>query len=238
MAAVRIRNLSVRYGAYTAIHGLEGDFEDGSLTAVVGPNGAGKTTLLNALKGFLAPTQGSIEFGRSDAHVAYLPQHAELDRTFPISVRELVSLGAWRYAGAFAGYSHETLDRISEALGQVSLQGLEERPIASLSTGQFQRALFARLLVTDARVILLDEPFNAIDTRTTRDLLEIVRRWHVESRTVVAVLHDLEQVRRVFPDCLLLARECISWGRTADVLVPRNLEIAQELAERWQDLSQ
>jgi zinc/manganese transport system ATP-binding protein len=94
-----------------------------------------------------------------------------------------------------------------------------------------QRALFARLLLQDASVILLDEPFTAIDAKTTADLLDLVRRWHAEERTVVAVLHDLETVRRIFPQSLLLAREPIAWGDTAGVLKPENLLRARRMVE-------
>jgi zinc/manganese transport system ATP-binding protein len=102
-----------------------------------------------------------------------------------------------------------------------------------LSSGQFQRVLFARLLVQDAHLIVLDEPFTAIDARTTQDLLRLVRTWHGEGRTVIAVLHDLDQVREHFPDTLLLARESIAWGATAQVLCSENLRQARNMAEFW-----
>ena len=94
-----------------------------------------------------------------------------------------------------------------------------------------QRALFARLLLQDAAVILLDEPFTAIDAKTTADLLDLVRRWHAEARTVVAVLHDLDVVRRVFPETLLIAREPVAWGATAEVLSAENLLKARRMVE-------
>ena len=94
-----------------------------------------------------------------------------------------------------------------------------------------QRALFARLLLQDAQVILLDEPFTAIDAKTTADLLDLVRRWHDESRTVVAVLHDLDVVKRVFPETLLIAREPVAWGDTGEVLSAANLLKARRMIE-------
>jgi zinc/manganese transport system ATP-binding protein len=93
--------------------------------------------------------------------------------------------------------------------------------------------LFARLLLQDAPVILLDEPFNALDARTAADLLAMVHRWHGEGRTVVAVLHDLELVRREFPDTLLLARDCLGWGPTGEVLTAANRLRARMMAEAW-----
>ncbi len=117
----------------------------------------------------------------------------------------------------------------------MGLAGFERRPIGALSAGQFQRVLFARMLLQDARLILLDEPFTAIDARTTADLLEVVRRWHGERRTVVAVLHDLDQVRAHFPETLLLAREPVAWGPTGEALGPANLLRARAMAEAWDD---
>jgi zinc/manganese transport system ATP-binding protein len=96
-----------------------------------------------------------------------------------------------------------------------------------------QRALFARLLLQDAAVILLDEPFTAIDAKTQADLLELVQRWNNEARTVVTVLHDLDLVRRVFPQTLLIAREPVAWGTTGDVLSPANLLKARRMVEAY-----
>ncbi len=106
-------------------------------------------------------------------------------------------------------------------------------PIEALSVGQFQRLLFARLIVEDAPIILLDEPFNAIDQRTTEDLLRLVTGWAAEGRTVVAAIHDLDMARRAFPEALLIAREPIAWGATRDVLDNANLARARALAEGW-----
>ena len=117
----------------------------------------------------------------------------------------------------------------------VGLEGFERRHIGSLSAGQFQRVLFARLLLQDAEVIILDEPFTAIDARTTRDLLEIVRTWHHDGRTVIAVLHDLDLVRANFPQTLLLAREAIDWGATEVALSSTNLLRTRAVAENWNE---
>ena len=96
-----------------------------------------------------------------------------------------------------------------------------------------QRTLFARLLLQDAALILLDEPFTAIDAKTTADLLDLVRRWHAEARTVVAVLHDIDLVRRVFPETLLIAREPVAWGPTAETLSGENLLRARQMVEAY-----
>jgi zinc/manganese transport system ATP-binding protein len=120
-------------------------------------------------------------------------------------------------------------------LSAVGLDGFGGRGIGSLSAGQFQRVLFARLLLQDAPVVVLDEPFTAIDARTTRDLLDLVRRWHDGRRTVIAVLHDFDQVRSHFPNTLLMARRQIAWGATAEVLSGANLLKARAMAEHWDE---
>ena len=124
---------------------------------------------------------------------------------------------------------------MAHALDAVGLAGFAERPIDTLSGGQLQRALFARVLLQDARIILLDEPFSAIDEKTVNDLLGLIRRWHGEERTVIAVLHDISLVRGGFPETLLLAREPVAWGATAEVLKPANLLKARRMNEAWDD---
>jgi len=235
-ASIRIENLTVAYDRHPAVHHLCGAFEAGSLTAVVGPNGAGKSSLLKAIVGLLRPAQGTVDVTGALAHdIAYLPQQADIDRQFPISTLDTVTMGFWRRCGAFGEVSAAMRCTASEALAAVGLTGFESRPLGTLSVGQFQRVLFARVMVQDAPVILLDEPFNAIDTRTTKDLLALVHQWNGERRTVVAVLHDLDQVHAHFPETLLISRELIGWGATEHTLTSENLARARAMSEAWDD---
>lgn len=235
-AAIQIQDLTVAYRQHPAVHHLSGRFLKGSLTAVVGPNGAGKSSLLAALIKRIPVTTGTITVAPDVRHrIAYLPQQSEIDRSFPIRVVDVVMLGHWGRLGAFRGIDRSAFLHALGALAAVGLSGFEDRAITDLSVGQFQRVLFARLLLQDAQIILLDEPFNAIDARTTADLLEVVRRWHREERTIVAVLHDIAQVREFFPSTLLLARECVAWGPTEQTLSAANLFRARQMAERWDD---
>ncbi|CAN7199738.1 ABC transporter ATP-binding protein [Rhizobium rhizogenes] len=235
-ALIRLDNLTVTYERHPAVHHVSGAFQAGSLTAIAGPNGAGKSTLLKAIIGELRVAEGSIDRGQLTRNdFGYLPQAADINRRFPISVADTIMLGAWKNSGAFGRFSRADAERARDALAAVGLVGFERRHIGSLSAGQFQRVLFARLLLQDARVILLDEPFTAIDQRTTRDLLDIVLRWHGDGRTVIAVLHDFDQVRAHFPETLLIARELVGWGRTQDVMSPANLIRARAMAESWDE---
>lgn len=233
-SAVVLRNLTLAYERRPAVRRLSGALAQGSLTAIVGPNGAGKSTLLKGIVGLMRPSAGAIEWadpGRG--RTAYLPQHGEIERRFPISVGDTVLLGHWRRIGWTRAATAELREAAHRALAAVGLDGFAQHPIGALSAGQFQRVLFARLMVQDADLILLDEPFGAVDWRTSEDLLRVVASWHRERRTVAAVLHDLDQVRAHFPETLLLARECIAWGATGEVLTRRNLLRVRHMSADW-----
>ncbi|MBY0532944.1 MAG: ABC transporter ATP-binding protein [Xanthobacteraceae bacterium] len=235
-AALAFQNLTLGYDRHPAVHHLSGEIGEGTLLAVVGPNGAGKSTLLKGIVGVLRPLGGKISRNGVNARdIAYLPQIAEIDRTFPISLYDLVAMGLWKRAGLLGGIGRADREKISAAIQAVGLRGFEHRAIGTLSGGQMQRALFARLLLQDARVILLDEPFASLDSKTVSDLLELVHHWHGEKRTVVAVLHDFEIVRQHFPEALLLAREPVAWGRTAETVSAENLLKARRMSEAFDD---
>ena len=147
----------------------------------------------------------------------------------------MVAMGLWRSKGLFGSIGRKDRDNVEHAIAAVGLTGFEQRPIGTLSGGQMQRMLFARVLLQDARLIVLDEPFNAIDAKTSADLLALVKRWHGEGRTVLAALHDMEMVRSHFTETLELARGPVAWGPTAEVLTPENLVVAMRMCEAFDD---
>ena len=235
--ALRLTDLTVSYDRVPALHHVSVDIVAGTLTALVGPNGAGKSSLLKAVAGILPAVEGSIAMpGTVPGAIGYLPQQAEIDRSFPINVIDVVLLGLWRKLGPFRGIDRAGRQAALDALAALDIAHLAARPIAALSAGQFQRVLFARLLVQDARLLLLDEPFNAIDSRTTADLLRLIARWHAEGRTIICVLHDMEVVRAHFPDAILLARHLVAAGPTGGVLSAANLDRARNLAQDGFDM--
>jgi zinc/manganese transport system ATP-binding protein len=231
--ALRLQNLTLGYDRHPAVHHLDGEIRQGALLAVVGPNGGGKSTLLKGIAGALAPLDGYVHHGMKGHRIAYLPQSAQIDRGFPISVFDLVSAGSFGAVGLFGRLTGAHRRMVEEAIAAVGLSGFGNRAIGTLSGGQMQRALFARLLLQDTPVILLDEPFTAIDAKTTADLLDLVQRWHREERTVIAVLHDMATVKSHFPETLLLARSPVAWGKTEDVLRPDNLLKARRMVESF-----
>lgn len=202
-----LENADFGWGGQAVVCGVSGAFRAGTMTAVVGPNGVGKSTLMKGLAGALAPLAGAVrrhDDGR--ARVAWLPQRADLDLAFPLDVHDLVAMGAWRRTGAWRGLGAAEQARIDAAMVRTGIAALARRRLDTLSGGQLQRALFARLLVQDADLLLLDEPFAAVDTETVHQLCRLLGELNREGRTVIAVLHDREVVRAYFGDTLALAR--------------------------------
>jgi zinc/manganese transport system ATP-binding protein len=212
-----LREVTVRYGRRIALESVSGEFPPGSLTAVVGANGAGKSTLLAAIAGRLRPMGGSVHLP-AGSRLSFLPQRAAVDPDYPLTVAELVTLGGWRRFGAFRAPPASVRAQATEAAATVGLRGSLKRRIGTLSAGELQRALFARLMLEEPAVILLDEPFAAVDAQTTTVLLDQLARWHRDGRTVIAVLHDLALVQAWFPTTLVLARRCVFWGPTESAL--------------------
>jgi zinc/manganese transport system ATP-binding protein len=236
MSLVCLQNLTLGYERHPAVHHLDGDFAAGAINAVVGPNGSGKSTLLKGLAGALRPMTGRIDLGGLKAKdIAYLPQDTGVARGFPITLEALVSLGLWSRRGMFGAITAADRARMDAAFAAVGLTGFKNRAVDQVSGGQLQRALFARVLVQDARLILLDEPFSSLDARTTADLIALMRRWPGEGRTVIMISHDLEMVRATCAQTLLLAREAVAWGATGDALAAKNLLEARRLSEAWAD---
>ena len=235
-ATLTFQNATIGYDRHPALHHVSVTFPAGSMTAVVGPNGAGKSTLLKAAIGHLRPIDGDVRIGGCRrTEIAYLPQLAEIDRNFPLPVFDFVAMGLWHRRGAFGGFRREDDEDVARALSGVGLVGFEQRPLDTLSGGQLQRVLFARLALQDAPLILLDEPFTAVDDRTIGELMGVVARWNAEGRTVVAVLHDLDLVRRRFPRALLIARRLIAEGDTDAVLTSDHLAAARHHIEAWDE---
>jgi zinc/manganese transport system ATP-binding protein len=204
-------HVRLKHGTRLVLSDLSGLLSAGSLTAVIGANGSGKTTLLRAMAGLHPVASGTIERGGlRAANIALLAQGSHLDRSFPITCQEVVALAGPRL-GLLRSVGHDQLAAAHTALAKVGLAGFERRQIRALSAGQFQRVLFARTIVQDSSLILLDEPFTAVDADTVNVLLSVIANWHAQGRTVVAVLHDLELARRHFPQTLTLVDQHAIW---------------------------
>ena len=220
------------YGRHQALQDVSGSFAAGSLTAVAGPNGAGKSTLLKVLAGVIKPQKGFVRLDPSiKGKIGYLTQTSAIKRDFPINVAQAVSAGLWPEIGSFGRITDGHKRRVAAALDEVGLAGFEERQLGSLSGGQFQRMLFARLIVQDPQVVLLDEPFAAVDAETIGKLIQILLAWHKQGRTLICVLHDLLLIRKYFPESFVLAGHCLGRGHTHTLFEQKLLSFDLDMAE-------
>ena len=216
---ISLNNLVLGYQGRAVTPPLTGHIAQGSMTAIIGANGTGKSTLLKTLLKLQSPVSGQLSFtDRVVPHIAWLPQLAEMERQFPVTVYDVVCMGAWPVRGLFSSLNRQNRLRIADAIERVGLSALSKQPIETLSGGQFQRMLFARLLVQNAPLVLLDEPFTGVDSQTSDFLMTLICQMHQAGQTVMAVLHDNERVSRYFPQVLLLTQDQFHWGDAADVL--------------------
>lgn len=217
-AMITLNNLITGYPGHPLTCPLNGTFRAGSPTAIVGVNGCGKSTLLKTLAGLLPPAGGSFTFSEKNPLIGWLAQQSELDHHFPLTVGDVVAMGAWPATGLASGLCGEALSRTEAALEQVGISALRHHSLNRLSGGQFQRMLFARLLVQDAPVMLMDEPFTGIDSQTSEALLDVMTALSAQGKTLLAVLHNQQMVHRYFPNTLWLHQGHYHWGETATVL--------------------
>lgn len=233
--SIILNNVTVSYQGNPAVHHVDMTFPNACMYAIFGPNGAGKSTLLKAIMGLLRHS-GTVQWqDMTRRDIAYLPQQSDVDRSQPMSVFDLAAMGLWYEIGFFGRVNAAQRQRIQAALERVGMADFAQRHIGELSNGQFQRVLFARMLVQEAKFLLLDEPFNAVDAKTTYALLDLLRQENQAARAVVAVLHDYEQVRAYFPHTFLIAREKIACGKTEDVLCDEHLQKANALVRAAAD---
>jgi zinc/manganese transport system ATP-binding protein len=190
--------------------GLSGVIERGSMTAIVGANGCGKSTLLKTLAGFIPPSAALSLAGKRPV-IGWLAQRHALEAQFPLTVQDVVSMGCWPGISLLSGFRRETRLRIASALERVGLESMALSTIDELSGGQFQRMLFARVLVQQAPLVMLDEPFTGVDEATCNVLMDLMLEMYMQGQTLLAVLHDSERVSRHFPQTLRLDADVPQW---------------------------
>ncbi len=201
---IEFRQLQAGYQRLAVTPVITGQLAQGSMTALVGANGSGKSTLLKTIAGLLPPVAGKCTLKLPRREVGWLPQRSELETRFPLTVFELVSIGCWPRSGWFGGIDRALRQEIWQALDAVHMADFAEAQPSTLSGGQLQRVLFARLLLQRSRLWLLDEPFNGIDSQTVTLLMSILQQQQQAGTTLLVVLHDRPLVARYFNDVLSL----------------------------------
>jgi manganese/zinc/iron transport system ATP- binding protein len=225
-----VADLTVAYRDQPVLWDVDVQVPEGVLMAVVGPNGAGKTTLIKAVLGLVPVAAGRVlvhgaPYARQRRLVAYVPQRGSVDWDFPTDVLDVVMMGRYGALGWFRRPGKPERERAIAALEQVGMADFARRQIAQLSGGQQQRVFLARALVQDARVFLMDEPFQGVDATTERAIVELLRQLRSAGRTVVAVHHDLQTVPEYFDWVTLLNVRRIASGPVADAFTEENLRL-------------
>ncbi len=226
-AILRCDDLTICYCQRPAVHHLSVELPCGALVGIVGPNGAGKSTLLQGILGYLPWTSGGVTVDGKPiqacaARLSYLAQRRTQDQDFPADVESVVTMGRYARRGLFGGFTAEDRAVVDQAIVEMGLDRLRRRPLAQLSGGQQQRVFIARALATGADILLLDEPLTGLDEPSMRDLMARLREWTRRDRLVVAVIHDLHAVKRWCTHALLLNRDLITFGPTAEALTDAN----------------
>lgn len=219
---ITLNQLTVGYQGHAVTPALEGVFATGSMTALVGANGSGKSTLLKTMAGLLRPVSGSVSMPRPRVNLGWLPQQSEIEKTFPISVFDLVAMGCWQKCGWFGAINRSLREAIMAALEKVGMRAFATAQPGTLSGGQLQRVLFARLLVQDAPLMMLDEPFAGVDSQTTELLLQLLQERHQAGCTLIVVLHDMATVEKYFPQTLRLKNSHAEWSGSGSPVTQLN----------------
>jgi len=228
---LNVKNLTVAYDDTPVFSDVAVNFNAGKITGIIGPNGAGKSTLIKAILNLVKVRQGSVDYnGQSiksvQKRIAYVEQRKDLDLTFPIDVLDLVLTGTYGKLGLFKSPGKAEKQASLDALEQVSLSKFKKRQIGNLSGGQLQRVFVARAIVQQAEIIILDEPFVGIDLQSETAIMQILKQWRDENKTIIVIHHDLNKVTKYFDDLVILNHGIVDFGPAQEVYNPKNIESA------------
>lgn len=231
MNAIEVNDLTVAYRERPVLWDLDLTVPSGILMAVVGPNGAGKTTLIKAILGLIEPAAGQVLVQgkpyRKQRHLlAYVPQRGSVDWDFPTSVLDVVMMGRYGALGWIKRPGARERELAMQALDKVGMTDLAQRQISQLSGGQQQRVFLARALVQDASIYLMDEPFQGVDAKTERAIVDVLQELRDTGNTVIAVHHALQTVPEYFDWVTLLNVRLIATGPVKEAFTEENIRLA------------
>ncbi|AQX20979.1 zinc/manganese transport system ATP-binding protein [Bartonella sp. CDC_skunk] len=229
--SLQFNNVTFGYTNRIVIKKFSAKLTTNPLIAITGDNGSGKSTLLKTIAGLIKPISGKIT-KLTKSRIAYLGQYCDIDRTFPADVETLVKMGLWSFCGLWKNQRSYQY-KIQNALEVVGLAALAHRSLNTLSNGQLQRALFARIIVQDSDIILLDEPFNGVDLKTQKDLLTLITHWQQKGRTILIALHDPFIVQEYFPQMIHIHKQHAFYGETTQLLSANNHLVTPSLISNF-----
>jgi len=228
---VEVEDMTVAYQVKPVLWDIDLKVPKGVLMAIVGPNGAGKSTLIKAMLDLLKPISGNVLFNGAPyntqrKYIGYVPQRGSVDWDFPTSVQDVVLMGRYGHLGWIKRPGKEDKAHALDALTKVGMEDFAQRQISQLSGGQQQRVFLARALVQDADIYFMDEPFQGVDAKTERAIIDLLKELRERGKTVIVVHHDLQTVPEYFDWVTLLNTQIIASGPVEDVFTEDNLKKA------------
>lgn len=228
--ALELRDVSVSYGEIRALEGCSLSLRAGAVTGLIGMNGSGKTTLFNTVMGAVRPRSGTVTVdgasaagARAHGRIAYMPQSENVDWNFPVSVADVVMMGRYGHLGTTRRPRPQDRAAVADALARVGLEKLAGRQIGRLSGGQRKRAFIARAIAQEASLLLLDEPFAGVDSRSEATMVRLLRELAAQGNTVLVSTHDLRGLADLADDAALLLQRVLFHGPVEQALEPVNL---------------
>lgn len=228
--AIDIENITVSYNDLLALESVTCTLEHGTICALIGTNGAGKSTLFRTIMGLITPDIGRVlidgepvDVARKRGAIGYMPQSEDIDRNFPISVREVVGMGRFTHEGATRKPSDADTAAIDNALQRLNLTELIERQIGQLSVGQRKRVFLARVIAQEASVLLLDEPFAGVDLGSAKLIIDLLHELAESGCAILVASHELQAIEALADTGVLLNRRVLFQGDIEEALRPENL---------------
>lgn len=228
---LEVFHLAVNYQGVSAVEDVSFCLEPGQLVGVIGPNGAGKSTMVKAMLGLIPTSQGTVRYRQRSlksqlAEVAYVPQRAQIDWDYPITVQNVVMMARTRHTGWFRSPSRQSKEIVTGALKRVGMWELRRRQIGELSGGQQQRVFLAQALAQEAELFFFDEPFVGVDKKTEAILFEVFEELKQQGKMLLVIGHELGEVTRKYDQFLLMNKQLIAAGKPSEVITAENLQLA------------
>ena len=227
--AIHVEDLTVSYDLKPVLWDIDLSIPKGVLMAIVGPNGAGKSTLIKSMIDLIKKVSGKTYFNGKPykdmrKKIAYIPQRGSVDWDFPTTVLDVVMMGRYGHLGWFKRPTIEDKKISLEALEKVNMTPFKDSQISELSGGQQQRVFLARALVQEADIYLMDEPFQGVDVKTEKAIIDLLKLLKKEGKTVVVVHHDLQTVTEYFDWVTLINKRVIQSGLVSEVFTDENIK--------------
>ncbi len=228
---IDVEDLTLAYNENPVVWDADAQIINNSRTAIIGPNGAGKSTFLKGILGLIKPLAGEVKImGKSpkDArkHIAYIPQTASVNWDFPTNVLDVVLMGRYKSLGWIKRPGKKDMEIAKEALNKMGMYEYKNRQISELSGGQRQRVFLARAICSDAQIYFMDEPLAGVDMTTEKIIMDTIKEFQANGKTIVAVHHDLNTIKEYFDHLVIINRRVIAYGPMDQVFTEENLQIA------------